>query len=209
MFFGFHSPAGKVLEFVRALNCTFVFWVVDHRWLPFAVHLLVPILGHRGVWVGNMLWLLPILGFGVVWVGNLFSLVPLYFGLLNHGGEWFRLTILRRFGRFWILDLLCWEEVPVFLESTRSGFFVVNENLEVEIRGKRGPDYLVLVVWSDDEGVDVRELVILALDVFVDQVVLSLVVEDDVDALGAVATDVGTEHDVVLGVAVHVIAANR
>ena len=69
--------------------------------------------------------------------------------------------------------------------------------------------YLVLVVRSDDEGVDVRELVIFALDVLVDQVVLSLVVEDDVDALGAVAADIGTEHDVVLGVAVHVIAAYR
>ena len=69
--------------------------------------------------------------------------------------------------------------------------------------------YLVLVVRSDDEGVDVRELVILALDVLLDQMVLSLVVEDDVDALGAVAADVRTEHNVVFRVAVHVIAGNR
>ena len=57
---------------------TFVFWVVDHGWLPFAVHFLVPIFRHGSIWVGNVLWLLPVIGLGVVWVGNLFSLVPLY-----------------------------------------------------------------------------------------------------------------------------------
>lgn len=68
--------------------------------------------------------------------------------------------------------------------------------------------YLVFVVWSNDEGVNVGEFVILALDVLLDQMVLSLVVEDDVDALGAVSANVGAEHNVVLRVAVHVIAGN-
>ena len=52
------------------------------------------------------------------------------------------------------------------------------------------------------------EFVILALDVLLDQMVLSLVVEDDVDALGAVSANVGAEHNVVLRVTVHVIAGN-
>ena len=38
-----------------------------------------------------------------------------------------------------------------------------------------------------------------------DEVVLAAVVEDDVDALGARSADVGAEHDLVLGVAVHVL----
>ena len=51
-------------------------------------------------------------------------------------------------------------------------------------------------------------LVVLALDVLVDEVVLSLVVEDDVDLLGGVAADVGAEHNVVLGLAVHLLSSD-
>lgn len=68
--------------------------------------------------------------------------------------------------------------------------------------------YLIFVVWCDNEGVDVSGLVVLALDVLVDEVVLSLVVEDDVDLLGGVAADVGAEHNVVLGLAVHVLSSD-
>jgi len=112
--------------------CTFVFWVVDHGWLPLAVHFLVPILGHRGVRVGNVLWRFPVVGFGVVWVGDLFSLVPLYFEELKSWRKILILTILRRLGSFWILDFLGWEDVPVLLEGAGGGFFVINENLKVE-----------------------------------------------------------------------------
>ena len=41
-------------------------------------------------------------------------------------------------------------------------------------------------------------------DVLLDEVVLALVLEDDVHLLGAGAADVGAEHHVVGGVAVHV-----
>ena len=41
-------------------------------------------------------------------------------------------------------------------------------------------------------------LVVLALDVLVDKMVLSLVVEDDMNFLGGVTADVGAEHNIVL-----------
>merc|ERR1719167_879677 len=48
------------------------------------------------------------------------------------------------------------------------------------------------------------EDVVLATDVLLDQVVLALVLEDDVDLLGAWAADVRAEHDIVGALAVHV-----
>lgn len=51
------------------------------------------------------------------------------------------------------------------------------------------------------------EFVILAADVLVDENVLALVVEDNVHLLGAGPADIRAEHDVVLGVAVHVLLA--
>ena len=48
------------------------------------------------------------------------------------------------------------------------------------------------------------EHVILASDVFLDQVVLALMLEDNMDLLGSWSTDVRSEHDIVRGVSVHV-----
>ena len=53
-----------------------------------------------------------------------------------------------------------------------------------------------------------RRFIVLALDVLVDQVILALVVEDDVHFLRRVAADVGPEHDIVLGLAVHVLGGD-
>lgn len=59
--------------------------------------------------------------------------------------------------------------------------------------------YLVGVVGLEYEGVHVCELVSLSLDVLLDQVVLSVVCEDDVHLLGGESTDVRAEHDGVGG----------
>lgn len=111
-----------------------------------------------------------------------------------------------RLGRLGILDLLSWQDVPVLFKCAGGLLGVINQNLEIVLIRCFSPyngANLVLVVGSDNQGVDVGRLVILALDVLVDQVILALVVEDDVHLLRRVATDVRAEHDVVLGLAVH------
>jgi len=57
------------------------------------------------------------------------------------------------------------------------------------------------VVWVEDQGVDVCELVGLGANFAFDEVVLALVVEDQVGALGR-AANVWAKHDVVIGVAI-------
>ncbi len=49
----------------------------------------------------------------------------------------------------------------------------------------------------------------LASNVVLDEEVLALVVEDDVYLLGAWSTDVRPEHDVVVGLSVHVLLVHR
>lgn len=54
-----------------------------------------------------------------------------------------------------------------------------------------------------------REDIILATDVFVDEMILFLVVEDDVDFLGAGSADVRAEHEPVRWLAVHLLGFQR
>merc|ERR1719264_225006 len=70
--------------------------VVDHRWLPFSVHLIVPVLGLRRVGVGDVLGLVPVLWLHVLRVVELGLINPIV-GLL----------------RFGILDRLGRQEVPI------------------------------------------------------------------------------------------------
>ena len=85
-----------------------------------------------------------------------------------------------------ILDLLGGREVPVVRQSSIFSLLVINEDPERAVRVKN------------------KEHVILASDVFLDQVVLALVFEDDVDFLGSWPTDVRSEHNIVRGVSMHV-----
>eukprot|EP00983_Pelagomonas_calceolata_P004794 156806-Pelagomonas_calceolata.AAC.3 len=59
--------------------------------------------------------------------------------------------------------------------------------------------HLVGVVWLHDEGVHMRELVGLSLDVLLDEVVRAVLGEDDVHLARGEAADVGAEHDGVRG----------
>ena len=107
-----------------------------------------------------MLGLVPVLGLGVVRVGDGGPVVPVL-GFAGLG----------------VLDLLGGEEVPVGLQVAGLDLFVVDFDF-------------VGVVGVDDEGVEVGEDVVLAPDLLLDEVVLALVAEDNVDFLGARATNV-------------------
>lgn len=53
-----------------------VVWIVNLWWFPFAIHLIIPIVGFLGIWVGNMLRFIPILGFFVIRIINLLTFIP-------------------------------------------------------------------------------------------------------------------------------------
>ena len=108
-----------------------------------------------GIGIGNVLWLFPVLGLGVLWVVNLLTVIP----------------VLRLLG-FRVLDLLRGKEVPVLKKGSRFGLLVVDEDL-------------VCSIGVDDQGVQVGEDVILATDLLLGQEVLAVIVEDDMDLLGA------------------------
>mmetsp|Transcript_18200 Transcript_18200/g.43078 ORF Transcript_18200/g.43078 Transcript_18200/m.43078 type:complete len:218 (-) Transcript_18200:307-960(-) len=148
--------------------------IVDHGRLPFAVVLVVPVVGLLGIGVGNFLRDVVVsIGLLVVRVGNSLLVHPVVgLGLVR------------------VLDLLGGEEVELVLELAIAHGLVVDEDLE----GVVGPD---------DEGVQVGELVVLDLDLVLHEevVVLLVVVEDGVGLLVGRAADVGTEHDGVGGIA--------
>merc|ERR1719474_1131286 len=64
------------------LPLSLVLGVVDHGRLPLAVHLVVPVLGLRGVRVGDVLGFVPVLGLGILGVIEL-GLVNPVVGLLG------------------------------------------------------------------------------------------------------------------------------
>jgi len=89
-----------------------------------------------------------------------------------------------------VLDLLGAEDLPVLFDGAGGNLLLVNEDL-------------VGLVGVEHEGVGVSELVGLGLDGLLNEVVVAVVVQDDVNPLGGTA-DIGTEHDVVDGIAVEV-----
>ncbi|MDK2413471.1 hypothetical protein QHH03_30745, partial [Aphanizomenon sp. 202] len=92
---------------------------------------------------------------------------------------------------FWVLDLLGWKEIPVLLEFTRLSFLIVDKDF-------------VCVVRIDNEGVQMRKYIVLTTDFFLDQMVLTLIVENYMNLLGAWATDIRTKHNEVWRLSVHV-----
>lgn len=53
------------MEGIPWLPLSLVLGVVDHRWLPLSVHLIVPVLGLCRVGVGDVLSLVPVLQLGL------------------------------------------------------------------------------------------------------------------------------------------------
>lgn len=83
---------------------------------------------------------------------------------------------------FWILDLLCWQKVPVIFQITRFHLFVVNQ-------------HFVAVVRANDQCVEMCEHIVFASDFFVDQMIFALVAEDNVHFFGAWSANVWTKHN--------------
>ena len=83
---------------------------------------------------------------------------------------------------FGVLDLLGLQEVPVLVQTARLLLLTIREDS-------------ISVVGAHNERVHVRELICFAIHGRLHQQVLSLVVKDGVDSLGAVSADIGTEHD--------------
>merc|ERR1711968_429669 len=144
--------------------------VVDLRSLPGTVGLIVPVVRLGSLRVGD-------LGRDVIVALRLLVLRIVDLSLV-HPVLW--LLLLR------VADLLWLEEVPALLEGAR--VHLVHVNL-----------HLVGVVGLDDESVQVREGVALAPHFLLLVQVLTLVVEDHMSLLSGGATDVRSEHDVVLG----------
>ena len=71
------------------------------------------------------------------------------------------------------------QEIPILLQGPALSLLVVYFNL-------------VSVVWTNNESVEVSELIIFAANLSLYQEVLPLVVEYDVDFLGSWAADVGS-----------------
>lgn len=82
----------------------------------------------------------------------------------------------------WILDLLWWENVPIRVQATRLFLHIVNENTVCGIR-------------TEDESVDMGQLISLTWDFLLDQMVCLVISENSMDFLGTVATDVWSKHD--------------
>mmetsp|Transcript_5175 Transcript_5175/g.9154 ORF Transcript_5175/g.9154 Transcript_5175/m.9154 type:complete len:308 (-) Transcript_5175:75-998(-) len=167
---------------------SFVFRVGDHFRTPWPLE--IRVIHHRGLPLA-IIFVIPVIGFGRIRIGKLHRLVIISL----------RLFVLRidnlllihpilRLRLVGILDLLLGEEVELVLKLARSDGLVVHKDLEGVVR-------------TEDEGVEVRELIVLASNILLDEevVVLLVRVEDDVRALVRGAANVGTEHDTVRGVA--------
>lgn len=92
-----------------------VVWVVDHGRFPFSVHLIVPIFGLGGFWIGNVLRLVPIFGLFVIGICNGWPVIPIF-----------------RFRLVGVFDFLGGKEVPVGFQFSRFNVLVVDENLEAK-----------------------------------------------------------------------------
>mmetsp|Transcript_27887 Transcript_27887/g.78151 ORF Transcript_27887/g.78151 Transcript_27887/m.78151 type:complete len:379 (+) Transcript_27887:324-1460(+) len=144
--------------------------VVNHRWLPVAVVLVIPVLRLGGVRIGNF-------GGDVV--------VSCRLGVLRVRHH-FLVHPIGRLAGIGVLDLLGRQEVELILQLARSHRGVVDLDLEG-------------VVGVEDEGVEVGDIVILAGDLLLDEevFVLGVGVEDDVGLLVGGPAHVGAEHDAV------------
>mmetsp|Transcript_25850 Transcript_25850/g.62266 ORF Transcript_25850/g.62266 Transcript_25850/m.62266 type:complete len:383 (+) Transcript_25850:82-1230(+) len=165
------NPRTLVIRVLNALclPLSLVLRVINHGSFIFTIRLIIPIFRFLCFWIHDLSW-------NVVISFRLFVLRIVHHFIIN---PVFRLALVG------ILDLLRRKEVPIFLEASRGFLLAVNlDNIGV--------------VRLDDKSVHVGQLVILTLDILIDKMLFALVGENHVNLLGAVSTDVRTEHDSVL-----------
>lgn len=214
-----------------------VLWVVNLGWLPFSVHLIIPVVGFLGIWVGDVLRLVPVLWFLVIRVINLFTLIPVigllgfwilqyqFKNVISSNSEGFIIIFIEFLNIFWLswinmmirtsetcslnldfqtchlcnfynmkqvllhnsimtlkifsshLDLLWWKEVPVLLKLSTFYFLIIDLDH-------------IGVIRIDNKSVQVSEDIIFTTDFFLAKQVLSFVVKNDMNLLGAWSTNI-------------------
>merc|ERR1711963_814188 len=90
-------------------SLTLVVWVINHRWFPFTVHLIIPVIWFLGLWVRDVFWLVPVFWFSIFWVINFLIVFPVF---------WFL--------GLWIRDFLWGKEVPISLKISALNLLVVD-----------------------------------------------------------------------------------
>ena len=116
--------------------------------------------------VWNLLWDVIISRWlSVFWIWNVLFVIP----------------VLRLLST-WILNLLCWEKIPVRVKATSLLLNIINQNT-------------VSSIWTEDEGVHVSKLISLTWDLLLDQMVGSIVSKDSMYFLSAVATNIWPKHN--------------
>ena len=78
--------------------------------------------------------------------------------------------------------MLWGKNIPVFIDAASLLLFVVNENAICCIR-------------TDDQSVNMSQLISLTRHILLDQVVLAILGQDSVNLLGAVPTDIWSKHN--------------
>ena len=83
---------------------------------------------------------------------------------------------------FRVFDLLWRKNIPIIIDAARLLLIIINENAVCGIR-------------PDDQGVNVCQLVCLAWNLLLDQMVLAVLSKDSMDLLGGIPTDIRPKHD--------------
>mmetsp|Transcript_69377 Transcript_69377/g.185075 ORF Transcript_69377/g.185075 Transcript_69377/m.185075 type:complete len:370 (+) Transcript_69377:81-1190(+) len=168
----------RVLDLL-GLPLALVSRVVDQRGLPLAIGLLIPVIRLLRVRVNDLLRdIIITIRFLVLGVVDLLTLIP----ILGLGG-------------LGVLDTLRRKHVPILVKAATLDLLQINLNL-------------IGVVRLQNESVDVGLRVSLGPDLGLDKVVLALVGEDHVHLLGGIATNVRTEHDLIIGVTAPLLLVN-
>mmetsp|Transcript_9029 Transcript_9029/g.12034 ORF Transcript_9029/g.12034 Transcript_9029/m.12034 type:complete len:236 (+) Transcript_9029:397-1104(+) len=152
---------------------TFVIWVVNHWRFPFSIVLIIPIIWLCRIRIRNVLWdIIVTIWFLVIRIIHLSVINP-----------------IRWLGLVRVLDFFLRKEIKLVLKLAAPYRFVVNKNLEC-------------VVSSDDECVQMGEVIGLGWNILLDKKIIVLIIrmKDDVCAFIGVATNVRTKHYGVWGV---------
>mmetsp|Transcript_662 Transcript_662/g.1211 ORF Transcript_662/g.1211 Transcript_662/m.1211 type:complete len:302 (-) Transcript_662:104-1009(-) len=149
-----------------------VIWIVDRRGFPLAIVLVIPIIWLLGIWVRHLCWD-----------------VIVSFGFHNIGI--FKLSLFHpvsRFGLRRIFDLLICKKVKLLFKLSSSHRFVVREDFKC-------------VVGPDNEGVQMRQLILFTRDIFVDKkiVIFLIRVKNNMGSFGSSA-DIRSKHDSIWGI---------
>jgi hypothetical protein len=82
----------------------------------------------------------------------------------------------------WVLNFLWKKNIPVLVDASSLLLLIINQDAVCSIR-------------TDDQSVDMSQLISLTRDILLDQMVLAILCQDRVNLLGAVPTDIWSKHN--------------